>query len=112
MAKIPREKLTSKDVGDAANAGDSLALEVMEKTGYLLGLAMANAVAFSGPEAVFLMGGPVRAGKVLLDPVKKSFEEHLCFIYKGSVEVRVSELPGNEAAILGAAALGEARDER
>ena len=105
LSRIPKDKLTSKDVGDAANAGDPLALKVMEMTGYWLGLAMANAVAFSGPEAVFLMGGPVRAGKVLLDPVKKSFEEHLCFIYKGSVEVRVSELPNNDAAILGAAAL-------
>ena len=105
LSRIPKDQLTSKDVGDAANAGDPLAMKVMEMTGYWLGLAMANAVAFSGPEAVFLMGGPVRAGKVLLDPVKKSFEEHLCFIYKGSVDVRVSELPNNDAASLGAAAL-------
>ena len=107
LSKIERDKLTSKDVGDAANAGDSLALEVMEQTGNLLGLAMANAVTFSEPEAVFLMGGPVRAGKVLLDPVRRSFEKHLCFVYKGKVELRVSELPNNDAAILGAAALVE-----
>ena len=69
---------------------------------------MANAVTFSGPEAVFLFGGPVKAGDVLLNPVRKSFEEHLCFIFKGSVEIRVSELPDNDAAILGAAALTKA----
>ena len=83
---------------------------VFEKTGYWLGIAMANAVAFSGPEAVFLMGGPVKAGEALLKPARESFKKHLCFVYDGSVEVRVSELPDNDAAILGAAALTKAKD--
>ena len=109
LSKVAPEELTSKMVGDAAKYGDPLAVEVFEKTGYLLGIAMANAVTFSGPEAVFLFGGPVKAGDVLLNPVRKSFEEHLCFIFKGSVEVRVSELPDNDAAILGAAALVKAK---
>ena len=108
LRKVAPEELTSKMVGDAAKYGDPLAIKVFEKTGYLLGIAMANAVTFSGPEAVFLFGGPVKAGDVLLDPVRKSFEEHLCFIFKGSVEIRVSELPDNDAAILGAAALTKA----
>jgi glucokinase len=108
LSKVAPEELTSKMVGDAAKYGDPLAIEVFNKTGYLLGIAMANAVTFSGPEAVFLFGGPVKAGDVLLNPVRKSFEEHLCFIFKGSVEVRVSELPDNDAAILGAAALVKA----
>lgn len=108
LSKVAPEELTSKMVGDAAKYGDPLAIQVFEKTGYLLGIAMANAVTFSGPEAVFLMGGPVKAGEVLLNPTRKSFEEHLCFIFKGSVDIRVSELPDNDAAILGAAALTKA----
>lgn len=108
LRKVAPDELTSKMVGDAAKYGDPLAIKVFEKTGYLLGIAMANAVAFSGPEAIFLMGGPVKAGDVLLNPLRKSFEEHLCFIFKGSVEIRVSELPNNDAAILGAAALTKA----
>lgn len=105
LSKLSKDKLTSKHVGDAANAGDPLALEVFEKTGEWLGLAMANAAAFSGPEAIFLMGGPVKAGEVLLKPTRESFEKNLCFVFKDSVEIRVSELPANDAAILGAAAL-------
>ncbi len=108
LSHVDPEKITSKMVGDAANDGDPLALMVFEKTGYWLGIAMANAVAFSGPEAVFLMGGPVKAGDVLLKPARESFKKHLCFVYDGSVEVRVSELPDNDAAILGAAALTKA----
>ena len=108
LSKVNPDELTSKMVGDAAKYGDPLALEVFEKTGYLLGIAMANAVTFSGPEAIFLMGGPVKAGEVLLKPLRKSFEDHLCFIFRGSVDIRVSELPDNDAAILGAAALTKA----
>jgi glucokinase len=108
LSQIDKEKLTSKDVGDAAKAGDSLALEIFEMTGNWLGIAMANAVTFSSPEAIFLMGGPVKAGEVLLQPLRKSFEKHLCFVYAGSVEIKVSQLPDNDAAILGAAALTKA----
>ena len=111
LAKVNPDDLTSKMVGDAANHGDPLALRVFELTGYWLGIAMANAVAFSGPEAIFLMGGPVKAGEVLMKPVRESFRKHLCFVYDGSVEVRVSELPDNDAAILGAAALTKAKDQ-
>ena len=109
LAKVPREELTSKHVGDAAQAGDPLALEVFEMTGEWLGIALSNAVAFSSPEAIFLMGGPVKAGDVLLNPVRKSFKKHLCFVYDNSVEILVSALPGNDAAILGAASLTKAK---
>lgn len=47
----------------------------------------------------------MKEGDVLLNPVRKSFEAHLRFIFKGSIEISVSELPDNDAAIHGAAAL-------
>ncbi len=105
LKDIPVDKLTSKMVGDAANAGDPIGIQTFENVGYLLGVAMANAVTFSAPQAIFLMGGPVHAGEVLMKPLRKSFEENLLFIYKGTVDIRVSELSDNEVAILGAAAL-------
>lgn len=109
LSKIPKEELTSKHVGDAANAGDPLAMKVFELTAEGLGVAIANAVAFSSPEAIFLMGGPVKAGEALMKPLRESFKRNLCFVYDNSVELRVSELPDNNAAILGAAALTKAK---
>ena len=109
LRKVDPKELTSKTVGDAAKYGDPLAIKVFEKTGYWLGIALANAVAFSGPEAIFLMGGPVKAGEILLKPTRESFKKHLCFVYDGSVDIHVSELPDNDAAILGAAALTKAK---
>lgn len=109
LAKVPENELTSKVVADAAQAGDSLAVEVFEKTGYWLGIALSNAVTFSGPEAIFLMGGPVKAGELLLKPVRESFYKHLLFTFENSVDIRVSELGSNDVAILGAAALTKAK---
>lgn len=108
LRTIPTDKLTSKMVGDAAKEGDPVALETFDNVGYLLGVAMANACSFSAPEAIFLMGGPVKAGEVLLKPLRKYFEENLLFTFKSKVEIKVSQLDDNDVAILGAAALAKA----
>ena len=77
--------------------------------GEWLGLACANACTFSAPQAIFLMGGPTLVGAPLLEPLKESFEANLLNIYKGHVDIRMSQLKANEVAILGAAALVELR---
>lgn len=107
--KIPRSTpdsdISAKMIGDAANAGDPIAIETYRQTGHLLGIAMANSVTFSAPEAIFLMGGPTKVGEPLLKPLRQSFEEHLLNIYQGSCKIMMSQLKSNEVAILGAAAL-------
>ncbi|KWW30642.1 MAG: glucokinase [bacterium P3] len=97
--------ISSKEIGDLARQGDNLALQCWERTGRLLGIAMANAVTFSAPQAIFLMGGPTQVGEPLLRPLRQSFEEHLLHIYAGHCVVLMSQLPANDVAILGAAAL-------
>lgn len=102
---FPDGELTSKLIADAAQQGDPLAIATYGKTGYYIGLALANFVTFSSPQAIFLMGGPTKAGEVFLNPILKSFDEHLLSLYRGTVEVKLSQLPSNDVAILGAAAL-------
>ena len=110
LSQYTKETLTSRLIGEAANEGDPIAIQVYEKTGYWLGIAMANAVTFSAPEAIFLMGGPAKAGEVLMKPLRQSFEEHLLMIYEGKVKIMLSQLNDNDAAILGAAALLKNRE--
>ncbi len=105
--EVPDGDITSKLIGDAANVGDPVALRTYEKVGYWLGIAIANAVTFSAPQAIFLMGGPTKVGEPLMKPLRKSFDEHLLNIYEGSCDIRTSQLAANEVAILGAAALIE-----
>ncbi|MDO4695633.1 ROK family protein [Porphyromonas sp.] len=110
LRELDVETITSKDVYDAALKGDSLALEIFETTGRILGETLADAVAFSSPEAIILFGGLAQAGALIMDPIRRSMEENLLHIYKGKVKLLMSELKESDAAILGASALGWSAD--
>ena len=99
------ENIDSKTIGDLANQGDPIALKTWEIVADQLGLAMANSVTFSAPQAIFLMGGPTKVGDPLLKPLQKAFDKYLLNIFAGSCQIRMSQLKANEGAILGAAAL-------
>ena len=105
LKEVPDAEISSKLIGEAAHQGDPVALRTWEIVGDQLGLAMANSVTFSAPEAIFLMGGPTLVGEPLLRPLRAAFEKYLLNIYQGSCQIRMSELKSNEVAILGAAAL-------
>jgi glucokinase len=98
-------KINSKDVAEAAINGDKVCKAAMDFTGRLLGEALASIALVTSPAAFFLFGGPVKAGPILLDPVRKSFEHHLIPTYKNKIKIIESTLPMGDAAILGAAAL-------
>ncbi|MBP5205285.1 MAG: ROK family protein, partial [Bacteroidales bacterium] len=104
--KTVPEDLSCKYVGESALQGDPVAVEAYDTTARWLGVALANAAAFSEPEAIFLMGGPTRAGEALMRPLRRYFEENLLFLYKGTIKILLSQLAQNDVAILGAAALG------
>ena len=73
--------------------------------GQMLARALADAVAVTSPEAVFLFGGLAQAGDFLLEPVRRYLEENLLPVYRGNVKVLPSGIPAQNAAILGASAL-------
>ena len=99
------KEITSRDVYEAARKGDKIALEIFEKTGTMLGEAIADFIAFSSPEAVILFGGLARAGKYLLEPLQKAVDKNILHTFKGKAKILVSKLRDSDAAILGASAL-------
>ena len=105
LRKVPKDKLDSKAVYDAALEGDKIALEVFEFTGKILGLALANAVMFSSPEAIVLFGGLTKSGEFILKPTRRHMEENLIKVFQNKVKILVSHLRESDAAILGASAL-------
>ena len=106
LRNIPIEDITSKDVYDAAMAGDELAKKVFDYTGDILGQALADFTVFSAPEAFVLFGGLAKSGELLLKPLRESMERNMLSIWKGKVKVLQSELKEADAAVLGASALG------
>ncbi len=106
LRTIPIEAITSKDVYDAAVAGDKLANEIFEYTGNILGEAFAEFTVFSSPQAIILFGGLAKSGELLLRPLRESMEKNMYPAFKGKVQILLSELKDADAAVLGASALG------
>lgn len=105
LRNMPAENITSKDVYDAAIQGDTVALEIFNQTGKILGQSLADFVAFSAPEAIILFGGLTKSGDLILNPIIEHMEKNLLPIWKGKIKVQFSDLKEADAAVLGASAL-------
>ena len=99
------EDLSARMIFEAARHGDPVALEGFEITGGILGRKLADAVAYTSPEAIFLFGGLTSAGDLLFKPVRRALEENLLNIYRGTVKLLPSGIPEGRAGVLGAGAL-------
>lgn len=105
------EDITSKDVYDAAVAGDKLAKDIFNYTGTILGEAFADMVSFTSPQAIILFGGLAKSGELLMKPLQEAFDKSLMPVFRGKTKILLSELKESDAAVLGASALGwEARN--
>jgi glucokinase len=105
LRKYKKEDIDSRIVYECATQGDAMAMEVYEFTGKILGLAFANFVMFSSPEAIILFGGMSKAGELILKPTRENMEKNLLPIFQNKVKIIFSELKEADAAILGASAL-------
>jgi glucokinase len=99
------EKLSPRTIKECCDQGDEMAIEVYRRTGEMLGLGLANYASLVDPEAIILTGGISHAGKWLLEPTCKSFEEHVFGNLRGKVKMLVSKLEDRERDVLGASAL-------
>ena len=97
------EKVTAKDVYDAAAAGDRNAQAVVKEAAEALGYAAAAVACIVNPEVILLGGGVSAAGSALLDPVEAAFK---AYAFHGCAGARfaLAQL-GNNAGIYGGGAL-------
>jgi glucokinase len=105
LRKYSFDELDSKLIHDAAKRGDIIAKRAFEHTGAMLGFKLADVVAHTNPEAIFLFGGLALAKDLIFAPTKKYMEQDLLSIYKGKVKLLQSELSTQNAAVLGASSL-------
>ncbi|MBU0765788.1 MAG: ROK family protein [Bacteroidetes bacterium] len=105
LREINRKNVSSRDIAEAARKGDKIALKAFDITAKILGRRLADSVAYTGPEAIFLFGGLAKSGGLILEPTKRYMDEYLLKIYKGKVRLLISELIEKNAAVLGSAAL-------
>jgi glucokinase len=104
LRSISFDEMTAKQISAAAEQGDPIAREAFEITGRILGIKLADAVAHTSPEAIFLFGGLAKAGTLIFEPTARHMEENMLTIFKHKVKLLPSGLKDN-VAVLGAAAL-------
>ncbi len=96
-------EISAKSVFDAVKEGDSVAIEIAEEFGRVLGYALANLAAACNPEVIVIGGGVSKAGAILFDYIVEPFMERAFFADK-ETRFELAQL-GNDAGICGAAKL-------
>lgn len=105
LREISFDNLSTTMITEAAMRGDIVARAAFEYTGRILGMKLAETVAHTDPEAIFMLGGLARAGDLIFRPTIKHMEANLMPIFRGKVKVLPSGLEDQTAPILGASSL-------
>jgi len=98
------ENITAKDVFDAAQAGDEVALRIVSRAAYYLGKAMAAVAVTLNPERFIIGGGVSKAGEFLFQQIRETFMKLTPEPLTRGVSIVPAELR-NDAGIIGAAGL-------
>lgn len=94
-----QDKVTARIICDLARDGDGLAKEVLDECSDYLGRAMSYVACAVDPEIFLIGGGMSRAGNVLLDRIRRSYEKY-AFHVSIDTPIKSAEL-GNDAGIFG-----------
>ncbi len=105
LAFYSSNELSSKLIAEFAEKGDIIAKKVFDFSGKILGMKLADVVSVTSPEAIFLFGGVVNAGKLIFEPTKHYLEEYMPKIHRGHIKLLPSGLQDKNIAVLGAGAL-------
>jgi len=97
------EKVNPQVINSAARQGDSLAKELIGRTGYYVGVGLANLVNIFNPELIVIGGGLSNIGDMLFEPAFKVAGERAYKEAFQAVRFASAEL-GRNSGVLGAAA--------
>jgi glucokinase len=75
LANGDPKNITPRIISDAATQGDADAKTLWDVAGFRLGVVLAGVVNLINPEMIVISGGVSRAGKLILDPIKKTVRE-------------------------------------
>lgn len=96
--------ITAKDVFDLAKENDKLAVSVIDKVAYYLGMACGSVANVLNPSTIVIGGGVSHAGVFLTDQIKTYFDQFTYPTIRKTTKIRLAEL-GNNAGVIGASSL-------
>ncbi len=101
--------VTSKIVGEAALEGDDLAVSLIERAGYRVGLGIVSLMHILNPQIIVVGGGVSNVGDLLFKPMRRAVEQHVMDpMYCEHVPIVQASL-GDNVGLIGAAALVSTR---
>jgi glucokinase len=103
LAKSP-DKLGSKAIRRAAQAGDAHALAAWHNFTRDLAIGLANIITFVNPSVIALGGGVSSAGDFMLDAIRDRVDELTTMVPKKTTQLVIAKL-GNDAGQVGAATM-------
>ncbi|MEO0109357.1 MAG: ROK family protein [candidate division WOR-3 bacterium] len=107
MAKILFGKeFSPEEISFWAKRKDKRAIEIIEKVGYYLGLALVNVIHLFDPEIIIIGGGISGFGRTLLEATRKTIKTRIMKLPKRKLAIKISQL-GSSAGILGATRFSE-----
>jgi glucokinase len=105
-------QVTARVVGEAAAAGDPLGIELIARTGRIVGILIANLMHLLNPEIFIIGGGVTNAGDLLLEPMKQAVRAFaIDESYWRDVPIVRASL-GDDVGLIGAAALVQMANEK
>lgn len=105
LAAVAPDQITGRTVFDAADRGDAVAQQVIDRYCIYVAAGFTDLVNALAPEMILLGGGISRQGERLLAPIRE-YVVNNCFGQRdGAVPQIKAAALGNEAGIIGAAAL-------
>ena len=69
-------RITPKMIEEAARAGDRVAKEILDETGFYLGVWLAGMITLFDPEAIVIGGGVAKIGKPLFDKIRETIPHY------------------------------------
>lgn len=102
--------LACRDVFNVAKDGDEAAIDVVKQMSEYMGKGLGIIASVVNPQAFVIGGGVSKAGQYLIDNIEGYYRDN-CFAPCSNAEVRLAEL-GNDAGIIGAAALVTRSEEK
>lgn len=94
-----KDDITAKDIFDDAKAGNDKALVIVDMFAKYLGIALAGVAKVTAPEAFIIGGGVAAAGSIIIDNVRKYYDEYSLYALK-NVPIILASL-GNSAGVYG-----------
>ena len=99
------DKVTAKEVNQAAQAGDPIAIEIFRQAGFYIGVGIVNLLHLFNPGLIVIGGSVAKAGDLLFEPIRATVRERAMASYYWENTPIVPATLGDDVGLLGAVAL-------